>query len=87
MSTITELEKTNLEAHVEISVEREELINMQLHDIKIQMIETNEEIKRINALITAIVNHRQNQLITWGAGIISVLISAVAFLTYTLFKK
>jgi hypothetical protein len=85
--SITELERTNLEAHVEISAEREELISMQFLEVKSRLIEINEEIKRINNLITTLVNYRQNQLISWGIAIISVLISSTAFLAYTLFQK
>jgi hypothetical protein len=85
MST-TEIEKTNLEAHAELCTER--YINLQdkLENLGDRMDTIEHSIGEIKQLISSLGDQRNNQLIGWGITIIGSLISAVAFLAYTLFK-
>ena len=82
MSSTTEIEKTNLEAHTELCAERYDNLKQQLvviHD-RIDSLETS--VGEIKSLVTDLAQARQSQLLGWGAGIIATLIGAVGFLVW-----
>jgi chromosome segregation ATPase len=82
MSSTTEIEKTNLEAHTELCAERYDNLKQQLvviHD-RIDSLETS--VGEIKSLVTELAQARQSQLLGWGAGIIATLIGAVGFLVW-----
>lgn len=85
MST-TEIEKTNLEAHAELCTERYTNLQDKLENLGNRMDTIEHSIGDLKQLISGLGDQRNNQLIGWGITIIGSLISAVAFLAYTLFK-
>ena len=82
MSSTTEIEKTNLEAHTELCAERYDNLKQQLvviHD-RIDSLETS--VGEIKSLVTELAQARQSQLLGWGAGIIATLMGVVGFLAW-----
>lgn len=98
MTVTTEIEKKNLEAHVELCAERYKNLDNKLDtveqrvsvvekkfDMKMHAVETIlDEIKEI---ITTMQHKRDKQLISWGIGIISTLVSVVGFLLWHIIFK
>lgn len=93
MSTPTEIEKKSLEAHVELCAERYKNLEEKLDSVenRVSDVERKLEAKmdsvgvvldEIRDMIVKMQHHRNNQLITWGAGIIASLISVLAFLVW-----
>jgi flagellar capping protein FliD len=98
MTTTTDIEKKNLEAHVELCAERYKSLDGKLDsverrvtdverklDAKMNAVETAlDEIKR---MIVSMQQKRNNQLISWGVGIITTLLSIIGFLGWQVITK
>jgi chromosome segregation ATPase len=98
MNITTEIEKKNLEAHVELCAERYKSLDAKLDTVerRVSDVERKLEIKMdavesilddIKTIITNMQQKRDRQLINWGIGIITSLISVVCFLTWHLITK
>jgi len=98
MTVATDIEKKNLEAHVELCAERYKSLDDKLDtveqrvsdvekklDIKMQAVES--VLDEIKSMIMNMQQKRNNQLIGWGIGIITTLISTVAFLGWHIITK
>lgn len=71
----TEIEKTNLEAHVEMSYSRYEGIDVRLNKIELQIEEIEEKIDEKSAMLYSVI-------LKVGCGVIGVLVSIlIAFIT------
>lgn len=80
MSSTTEIEKTNLEAHTELCAERYENLKQQLSVIHDRIDSMETAMGEIKSMVEKMSESRQNQLLGWGAAIIATLISALGFL-------
>ena len=98
MTTATDIEKKNLEAHVELCAERYKNLDDKLDtverrvsdvekklDIKMQAVES--VLDEIKSMIMSMQQKRNNQLIGWGIGIIGTLVSTIAFLGWHIITK
>jgi hypothetical protein len=98
MNVATEIEKKNLEAHVELCAERYKNLDDKLDtvekrvsdvekklDIKMHAVES--ALAEIKVMITNMQQKRNNQIISWSVGIITTLISAISFLVWHIFSK
>lgn len=98
MTVATDIEKKNLEAHVELCAERYKNLDDKLDtvekrvsdvekklDIKMRAVES--VLDEIKTMIINMQQKRNNQLIGWGIGIITTLVSAVAFLGWHIITK
>ena len=79
MST-TEIEKKSLEAHVELCAERYNHLEQRIDSIDSKIDSVVAIVDKVHAQICEMTSTRNNQLISWGIGIIGVLISIVGFL-------
>jgi len=98
MTTTTDIEKKNLEAHVELCAERYKSLDGKLDsverrvtdverklDTKMNAVEAAlDEIKR---MIISMQQKRNNQLISWGIGIITTLLTIIGFLGWQVITK
>ena len=75
-----ELEKKNLEMHVELEALREETINDSLDAIEKKIEKIIEDHKELRQLLDDIKDDRANQLVKWGTAIIVTLFSALGLL-------
>jgi chromosome segregation ATPase len=98
MSSPSDIEKKNLEAHVELCAERYKNLNDKLDtvetrvstvekklDIKMASVET--VLDEIKEMIVKMQQYRNKQMITWGIGIISSLIATIGFLVWHIITK
>jgi type VI protein secretion system component VasF len=80
----TNIEKTNLEAHVELCAERYDYLHDKLETLDSRMDTIESTLGELKDLVTDMHDRRQGQMINWGIAIIGTLITAVAFLVYNL---
>lgn len=80
MADTTDIEKKSLEAHVELCAERYRFLENKLDivDSKIGVME--DMIKRVHDMIHEISHRRNNQIISWGLGIMSSLVAIIGYL-------
>jgi chromosome segregation ATPase len=98
MVSPSEIEKKNLEAHVELCAERYKNLNDKLDTVesRVSHVEKKLDAKmyametildEIKEMIVKMQQHRNKQLINWGIGIISSLIATIGFLTWHIITK
>ena len=76
----TEMEKKNLEVHVELSTLREQLQDDTFKTLEKKIEELVTTYKELKTLVDEIKDERTNQLIKWGTAIIVALFSALGML-------
>lgn len=85
MSDTTEIEKKSLEAHVELCAERYRFLEQKLEDVETKISSVNDMITQVHALVQKITEKRNDQLITWGLGIMGVMAAIIAWLASKIF--
>jgi hypothetical protein len=80
----TDIEKNNLEAHVELCAERYNYLQDKLEtlDGRMDVIETT--LGELKNLVSGMKDQRQSQLISWGVSIIGALIVALSVVIYNM---
>lgn len=76
----TDIEKKSLEAHVELCAERYKALELQLTDVKQDVNALKTLVQQTHAMVHSLTDKRNNQLISWGIGIIGTLLAAVGWL-------
>ena len=80
MSTqATEIEKENLEAHVELCAERYEALENKLDQVEEKVGKLEGVVNEIKDMIVNMNDHRNQQLIKWGMSAIGALLAVVAW--------
>jgi len=98
MSILSEIEKKSLEAHVELCAERYQNLDEKLDTLEQRVGELEKKLEakmegmessldEIKSMIAEMKDQRNNQLIKWGIGIITTLLSLVGFLGWHLLYK
>lgn len=98
MSLLSEIERKSLEAHVELCAERYKKLDEKLDTLerrvsdlekkleaKIDLVEVS--LDEIKTMIVKMQDQRNNQLIKWGIGIITTLISLIGFLAWNIITR
>lgn len=80
MSEATDIEKKSLEAHVELCAERYNQLEARFEhvDSKISSLETL--MREVHDMVAKINEKRNDQIISWGLGVIGGLIAITAYL-------
>jgi hypothetical protein len=87
MIDTTDIEKKSLEAHVELCAERYNAIETRLDSMIVCIDEIKTNVKELHGMMQIMAEKRNNQLISWGLGIIGALIATVGWLlTHYVFK-
>ena len=87
MVDTTNIEKKSLEAHVELCAERYRYLEEKLDSLESRSIENNKMISDIKSMVQTVVNKRNDQLISWGLGIIVALGGVIGwFITHYVLK-
>jgi hypothetical protein len=87
MVDTTDIEKKSLEAHVELCAERYRYHEEKLDSLESRSIENNKMISDIKSMVQTVVNKRNDQIISWGVGIIIALGSVIGwFITHYVIK-
>jgi uncharacterized protein YydD (DUF2326 family) len=87
MVDTTDIEKKSLEAHVELCAERYRYLEEKLDSLESRSIENNKMISDIKSMVQTVVNKRNDQIISWGVGIIIALGGVIGwFITHYVIK-
>lgn len=86
MSDPTEIEKKNLEAHVELCAERYRYLEEKLELVETKISGLNAVVTEIRAMMHEMMNKQNDRLINWGVGIIGTLVVVIGyfFVTYVM---
>lgn len=79
MSDTTEIEKKNLEAHVELCAERYRFLETKLAAVELKVISLENVMREVHDMIQVMIEKRNDQLIKWGVGIIGSLSAVIAW--------
>jgi hypothetical protein len=80
MADTTEIEKKSLEAHVELCAERYKLLELKLDSLEAKISSVADTITVLRGMMEKSTQKRTDQLLSWGIGIIGVLLATVGWL-------
>lgn len=83
----TDIEKKNLEAHVELCAERYKLLETKLNTLESKISNIADMVESTNNMVQAMADKRNDQIMNWGLGIIAALVSLVAWLAVQYIDK
>jgi phage shock protein A len=76
----TEIEKKSLEAHVELCAERYKLLELKLDSLETKISNVADNMAALRVMMEKSTQKRTDQLLSWGIGIIGVLLGTVGWL-------
>ena len=76
----TEIEKKSLEAHVELCAERYKLLELKLDSLETNIGKVVDTMAALRAMMEKSTQKRTDQLLSWGIGIIGVLLGTIGWL-------
>jgi len=80
MSDTTEIEKKSLEAHVELCAERYRFLEQKLEHMDEKIEAQSGVIREVHDMIQNISEKRTDQVVAWGAALITVLLGTTGYL-------
>jgi chromosome segregation ATPase len=86
MTDTTDIEKKSLEAHVELCAERYRLLETKLESLEEKVLELHSVISELRNMMQNMATKRNDQVMNWGVGIITVLVGTVGWLASHYFK-
>ena len=81
MVDTTDIEKKSLEAHVELCAERYRMLELKVETVEKEISEVKSMVSEVHGIVRRMGEKRNDQLITWGVGIIGTLLAVVGWLT------
>jgi prefoldin subunit 5 len=79
----TDIEKKSLEAHVELCAERYKMLELKLETLESNVESLKGTIDEVHNIVQDMAAKRNDQLVTWGSGIIGMLLATVGWLVTT----
>jgi 3-dehydroquinate synthetase len=76
----TDIEKKSLEAHVELCAERYRMLELKVETVEKDVSAVKHMVTEVHDIVRRMGEKRNDQLITWGVGIIGVLLGVVGWL-------
>ena len=83
MVETTAIEKKNLETHVELCAERYKFMEQKLESVEEKVTGLEGVVREVHDMIADMTQRRNDQIITWGAGIIATLVGVIGWLLVT----
>ena len=80
MPDTTAIEKKSLEAHVELCAERYRFLENKLDTVDRKIGVMEDMMKRVHDMMHNISNRRNDQIISWGLGIMATLLGTIGYL-------
>jgi fumarate reductase subunit D len=80
MNDTTDIEKKSLEAHVELCAERYRFLESKLEQVDSKVSALDSMMHRVHDMLNDLKHHRNDQIISWGVGIIAVLTGTIGYL-------
>jgi prefoldin subunit 5 len=87
MSEATDIEKKSLEAHVELCAERYNQLEQRFEHVDEKINGLEKLMREVHDMVARINEKRNDQLISWGIGVIGALIATTVYLTTTYVLK
>jgi hypothetical protein len=87
MSEATDIEKKSLEAHVELCAERYNQLEQRFEHVDDKIDGLEKLMREVHDMVALINEKRNDQLISWGIGIIGALIATTVYLITTYVLK
>jgi prefoldin subunit 5 len=81
MSEATDIEKKSLEAHVELCAERYNQLEQRFEHVDSKINSLQSLLREVHDMVAKINEKRNDQLISWGIGIIGALVAITTYLT------
>jgi hypothetical protein len=81
MVDTTDIEKKSLEAHVELCAERYRMLELKVETVDRELGEVKHMLTEVHAIVRQMGEKRNDQILTWGIGIIGVLLAVVGWLS------
>ena len=79
MAEPTDIEKKSLEAHVELCAERYRYLEEKLELVDTNLTAVKGDVGKVKEMVAAMTQKRNDQLISWGVGIIAFLAAIVGY--------
>jgi chromosome segregation ATPase len=83
MSDTTEIEKKSLEAHVELCAERYRFLEGKLETVEEKITRLSTVIREVHDMVHDMAAKRNDQVMTWGAGLVASLFGIIGYLLIT----
>jgi hypothetical protein len=83
MQDTTEIEKRNLEAHVELCAQRYKFLETKLATVEDKISGVQSVIREVHGLVQGMAEKRNDQLLSWSLGIGSSLLAIIGYLLIT----
>jgi chromosome segregation ATPase len=83
----TDLEKKNLETHVELCAQRYKFLESKLETVEEKVTGLEKVIKEVHDMIQNMAEKRNDQILNWGMAIIATLGGVIAWLVMTYVAK
>lgn len=80
MADTTDIEKKSLEAHVELCAERYKLLELKLDSLETKISKVSDTMTDLRSMMEKSTQKRTDQLLSWGIGIIGVLLATIGWL-------
>ena len=83
MSDPTDIEKKNLEAHVELCSERYRYLEEKLERVESKISNLTSTLDDIRDMMNKMIHKRNDQIVNWGLGAIGTLLAVIGYLVVT----
>jgi predicted nucleic acid-binding Zn-ribbon protein len=80
MSDVTDIEKKSLEAHVELCAERYNALETRISHVDSKIVSLEKLVREVHDMIQKMSEKRNDQIIGWGIGIITMLTGITGWL-------
>jgi hypothetical protein len=87
MSDTSDIEKKSLEAHVELCAQRYRFLESRLEDVDSKIGSLDLLVREVHDMVQKMAEKRNDQLVKWGIGIISMLTGLVGWLVSRVFLQ
>jgi hypothetical protein len=87
MSDTSDIEKKSLEAHVELCAQRYRFLESRLEDVDSNIGSLDSLVREVHDMVQKMAEKRNDQLVKWGIGIISMLTGLVGWLVSRVFLQ
>ena len=79
MVDTTDIEKKSLEAHVELCAERYRILELKLETVDEKITKVDQGVDALHAMITDITNRRTDQIMSWGLGVMAIMLGLIGW--------